>query len=239
MSKFSNSIVNQQFRKVYDFLISLKRIRGKSELAEYLDTYNHVINDILKGKRNVTVEQLNKLFSAFDINANYLFGLSEDLFLEGAEIPEVSLPYLREIKKSAKRNIRLIEDVRAFAGDSIDLTDTQAMQNLYRFSIPGLEGDLFAIEIEGDSMTPTITSTDLIVCELLEKDAPLRDNQVYVIMTDTVVAKRIQQIREDNQLVGLRLISDNDKVYKPYSIDLEEIRHILKVKCRVTGYGMG
>ncbi|MCB0675849.1 MAG: S24 family peptidase, partial [Saprospiraceae bacterium] len=67
---------------------------------------------------------------------------------------------------------------------------------------------------------------------------PLRDNHVYVIVTDVVVAKRIQQVREDAGVHQLRLISDNSEVYKPYEVDLEDIRQILKVKCRLTSYAI-
>jgi hypothetical protein len=66
----------------------------------------------------------------------------------------------------------------------------------------------------------------------------LFDNHVYVIITDSVVAKRIQQVKEDNKVIRLRLISDNDSVYKPYEVDLEEIRQILRVKCRITDYAI-
>ena len=116
--------------------------------------------------------------------------------------------------------------------------DEEFIDNLQKFSIPGLEGNLTAFEISGDSMTPTITNGDIVVCEPLERNEPLRDNHVYVIVSDVVVAKRIQQMRDDNDITQLRLISDNDAVYKPYDVDLEEIRQILKVKCRLTSYAI-
>ncbi len=238
MNKFSEHIVIQRFKNVYNFLYDNNQIRGKSDLAKKLDTYNHVINDILKGKRNVTVDQLNKLFSIFNINANYLFGLSDELFLDGETVLKLPTRGKNEMLHLGKRNIRLIQGVRAFAGQTIDLQDAKSVESMPKFSVPGLEGNLFAIEIEGDSMSPTLTNGDLVVSELLETTDPLRNNQVYVVVTDTVVAKRVQQIKEGNELTALKLISDNDKVYKPYNVSLEEIRHILKVKCRLTTSGM-
>ena len=112
------------------------------------------------------------------------------------------------------------------------------MESLQRFSIPGLEGNLLAFEISGDSMLPTITNGDLVICAPLERGEPLRDNQVYIIVTDVVVAKRIQQIK-DNQIVqSLRLISDNSAVFKPYDVELEDVRQILQVKCRLTSHAI-
>jgi hypothetical protein len=48
-----------------------------------------------------------------------------------------------------------------------------------------------------------------------------------------VVAKRVQQVKEDNQLRGFNLISDN-VFFKPYTVSTEEVRQILRVKCRLT-----
>ena len=89
-------------------------------------------------------------------------------------------------------------------------------------------------------MYPTITNGDIVVCEALERNDPMRDNNVYVVVTDVVVAKRIQQIRTDGSNIPdqLRLISDNNAVYKPYEVDLQDIRQILKVKCRLTSYAI-
>ena len=81
----------------------------------------------------------------------------------------------------------------------------------------------------------TIKNGDGVDGEPLERGDPMRDNNVYVVVTDVVVAKRVQQLRDGNQL---RLISDNSTVYKPYEVDLEEIRQVLRGKCRLTTYAI-
>ncbi len=238
MSNFSDHIVNQRFRKVYEELEKYNLIKGKSDLAKQLGTYNHVINSILKGQRNITVDQLHKLFETYGIDANFLFGSSEDMFLEGSpaydEIPTRSL---RERQRGGRENITLVPE-RALAGYALEHQDRHFLDSLQKFSIPGYEGNLIAFEISGDSMLPTVTNGDVVVCEPLERGEPLRDNQVYVIVTDVVVAKRIQQLKDGNQIRQLRLISDNSVVYKPYDVELDEIRQILKVKCRLTSHAI-
>ncbi len=238
MGNFSDNIVNQRFRLVYQELEKFNLIKGKSDIAKKLGTYNHVINSILKGQRNITVDQLAKLFEYYGVNANYLFGNSLDMFLEdrfqNGEIPTRSF---NERQNSGRSNINLVPE-RALAGYALEHQDQEYLDSLQKFSIPYLEGDLLAFEISGDSMMPTITNGDLVVCEPVERGAPLRDNHVYVIVTDVVVAKRIQQIREGNELTSLRLISDNSSVYKPYEVEPDEVRQILKVKCRLTSYAI-
>ena len=85
-------------------------------------------------------------------------------------------------------------------------------------------------------MLPTITNGDIVVCEPIERNEPIRDNQVYIIVTDVVVAKRVQQIKQGSSVTRLRLISDNSDVYLPYEVDSNEIQQILKVKCRLTNH---
>lgn len=238
MSNFSDNIVNQRFRKVFRELEKHNLIKGKSDIAKQLGTYNHVINSILKGQRNITVDQLASLFQTYGVNANFLFGIEEDMFLEGygADGGIPSRP-LSERQRGGRENIMLVPE-RALAGYALEHQDRDFLDNLQKFSIPGLDGEMVAFEISGDSMLPTITNGDLVVCDPVERGVPLRDNHVYVIVTDVVVAKRIQQVREGNQVVRLRLISDNGDVYKPYDVEVEEVRQILKVKCRLTSHAI-
>lgn len=238
MADFSDHIVNQRFKDVFYELERLKLIKGKSDIAKHLGTYNHVINSILKGQRNITVDQLHRLFDTYGVDANYLFGLSDEVFLDGVTMPgEIPVRSLNERQQGSRSNITLVPE-QAMAGYALEHQDSSYWKNLTKFSIPNLKGELIAFEINGDSMMPTVTNGDLVVCDPIERGDPLRDNHVYVVVTDTVVAKRIQQVRDGDQVTSLRLISDNDHVYKPYTVELEEIRQILKVKCRLTSYAI-
>lgn len=233
MGAFLENLVNQRFRQVYKALEEQHKIKGKSDIAKQLGTYNHVINSILKGKRNITVDQLNKLFEIYHINANFIFGSSEQIFTEAG----MDADSIEDDALEGRNNITLVPQV-AMAGYAIEFNNPTYTESLQQFSIPGLDGQLIAFEISGDSMSPTITNGDLVVCEPVERGEPLRDNAVYVIVTDVVVAKRIQQIKQDNHVSELQLISDNSLMYKPYTVDVNEIRQILKVKSRLTVYGI-
>jgi phage repressor protein C with HTH and peptisase S24 domain len=234
MGEFSDSLVNKKFHEVFDELEKSNKIKGKSDIATKLNTYNHVINSILKGDRNITVEQMHKLFETYNINANYLFGLSDDIYLNGSE----AIPVRSKTERSmvGRQNITLVPE-RATAGYATALDTPQYLQDFSKFSIPNLEGTLIAFEISGDSMMPTITNGDMVVCEALERGEPIRDNQVYVVVTDVVVAKRIQQIKSGSIVKEMRLISDNDR-YQPYTVSPEEVRQILRVKCRLTSHAI-
>lgn len=235
MGNFFDNIVNQRFRKVFEELEKRHQIKGKSDIAKRLGTYNHVVNSILKGERNITVEQLHKLFEIYQVDANYMFGFSGEMF-KNTNRTDMAIPVrsLEERQFSGRMNITLVPN-RAMAGYALEHQDDRFLAELPKFSIPNLEGQLIAFEISGDSMYPTITNGDIVICEPLDRGDPLRDNNVYVVVTDVVVAKRIQQLRDTTQL---RLISDNNAVYKPYEVDLEDIRQMLRVKCRLTTYAI-
>ena len=230
MATFSESIANQRFRKVYDTLIQNKKIKNKQELADKLDTYGHVINLYLKGERNITLEQLSKLCHLYDIDANYFLGKAETMSIDGIVPTQVA-----NTDEEGRNNITLVPH-KAMAGYAMRPGDWNFLDSLQKFSIPGLEGNLTAFEISGDSMLPTITNGDIVVCEPIERNEPIRDNQVYIIVTDVVVAKRVQQIKQGSNVTRLRLISDNSDVYLPYEVDSNEIQQILKVKCRLTNH---
>jgi plasmid maintenance system antidote protein VapI len=238
MGSFSDNIVNQRFRDVFSTLEKTNKIKGKSDIAKKLGTYNHVVNSILKGDRNITVDQLHKLFEIYNIDANFMFGLNDAMFKGEKQTDNaIATRSISERQFSGRMNITLVSN-RAMAGYALEHQDRGFLADLPKFSIPNMEGNLIAFEISGDSMYPTITNGDLVICEPLERGDPIRDNNVYVIVTDVVVAKRIQQIKEDNKTLQFRLISDNGAVYKPYEVDLEDVRQVLKVKCRLTSYAI-
>ena len=187
----------------------------------------------MKGQRNITIDQLSQLFDKYSVNANYLFGLSDEMFAAGGGFESRSM---NELDFSGKPNITLISH-KALAGNAVPTAEL-VEEERPKFSVPGMQGDLLAVEISGDSMMPTLMNGDIVICEKVERDEPIRENQVYIIVTDTVVAKRVQQIKTNGVLDKLRLISDNSTVYKPYELNLEEILQLLKVKCRLTSHGM-
>jgi len=154
--------------------------------------------------------------------------------MEGyGQIGDLQVRSINEKIMTGRRNIVLVPD-KAIAGYATQHQEKEYLENLQKFSIPGMEGNLVAFEISGDSMMPNITNGDLVVCEPVERGDPLRDNHIYIVVTDVVVAKRIQQIREGNDITSLNLISDNSIVFKPYQVNVEEIQQILRVKCRLT-----
>lgn len=239
MNAFSDNIINIRFAQAYNTLKLEKKFKNKNEMAQTLGTYNHVVNNILKGERGLTVEQMGKFCEAYGIDVNFIMGFSDAMYPSDA----TALPSaLKSVGKSDsttpfRQNITFVPK-KALAGYAMNPGDWTFLDSLQKFSIPGLDGDLIAFEISGDSMLPTITNGDVVICEAIERGEPIRDNQVYVVVTDVIVAKRIQQLKQGAKVTKLRLISDNGDVYRPYDVDIEEVQQILRVKCRLTSHSI-
>lgn len=238
MSDFSELIVNQRFKLVHDTLERAGLIKSKSDLASKLGTYNHIIHNILNGKRSITVEQLNKLCEVFEVDANYMFGLNENMFGDGETQKNLKAHQFSDSSNHSRQNIILVP-YKAQAGYALSPGSSEFLTGMQKFSLPGMDGSLIAFEVKGDSMMPSIAHGDLVVCESLENDEPIRENNMYVVVTDTVVVKRIQLVKEGRKTKAFRLVSDNEIAYKPYLVDTSEIRQVLRVKCRITRYAIG
>lgn len=76
-------------KRFRELIIALKKrglIINKSDLAEKLGTYNHVVGSIEKGKRQLTVGQLELLYKLFNVSTNWLLYGVGQMFMVVVEI---------------------------------------------------------------------------------------------------------------------------------------------------------
>jgi phage repressor protein C with HTH and peptisase S24 domain len=90
-----------------------------------------------------------------------------------------------------------------------------------------------AFYIQGDSMTPTISNGDMVLCCTVDSIQKIEENDLYAIITRTgkTLIKRVQIIRNRNsKIIQLKLISDNRKQYRSIKIPIHNIKYLLKVE---------
>ena len=128
----------------------------------------------------------------------------------------------------------LFTSVEAFSSNtiSVDLWEENT-----RFFIPGVQGDLVAFNINGNSMKPTISSGDMVICSVLQNREEVKDGEVYAVVTNSAVwVKRLYRCFDRyGNWTHLKLISDNHVEFDPFLVEVSEIRQLLKVTRRLTG----
>ncbi len=105
-------------------------------------------------------------------------------------------------------------------------------------NIPGINGQLFAFKVSGDSMFPTFENGDLVLCEPVHDAENINSQDAYVFQSASgLYLKRIRKAyNDDRQLIAFDLISDNDRnpEYAPFSVAAEEFQKCMRVKMRLT-----
>ena len=230
--------LNRRFREVYQLLVQdghivkSDRKKSKTAFAEKLGTKGHIIDKYLQEERLITYEQAKKLCTTFKVNEAFMFqGIGDPFKKIRLPDPEEKLAMALGINFSP--NI-LFTNVDAFASNtvSVDLLEENQL-----FHIPGVTGDLIAFNINGNSMSPTISSGDMVICQPLEREDEMIDDDIYAVVTgQSVWVKRVRRHRDRyNNWTHLKLISDNHEEFDPFLIERSEVRKLLKVKKRLTG----
>ena len=233
-----NSIVTQRFIKCHDKLREENRVRSSRQFALSLEYLPQSLSEILKGRRDVTIELLRKAVEKYRINPVYIYMGTGPMFLE--EEDEKDFRVLSIVTDQHDDEHILHVPVPAQAGYAGDLADPSFIKTLPAYSLPDYKykvGTHRSFDVSGDSMEPTLYEGDKVVCSYLEPQhwsASLKNQMVYVIVTRAdVLVKRVENRLEGDEKVTL--ISDND-FYQPYDLHLGEIREIWQIRTKISPF---
>jgi phage repressor protein C with HTH and peptisase S24 domain len=224
-----NSLVTQRFIKCHDKLKEDNRVRSSRQFAMSLEYLPQSLSEILKGRRDVTIELLRKAIMKYKMNPVYIFTGEGPMFM--SEDNHKSFRVLTIVTNSDDDERIVHVPVPAQAGYAGDVSHPAFIQDLPSFTLPDYKykvGTHRSFDASGDSMEPTLFEGDKVVCSFLEPtlwETALKDNYVYVIVTrgDVVVRRIENRLKEDKELV---LLSDNG-FYEPYRVSVSDIREIL------------
>jgi transcriptional regulator with XRE-family HTH domain len=149
--------------------------------------------------------------------------LGYDTFINGGELRI----HATSVDADNNENIELVNH-KASAGYRAGYADPEYIRVLPTFQMPFLsrEKKYRTFQILGDSMLPIPTGS-WVTGEFIQNWNLLRDGQAYIILTieDGIVFKVVENhIKDEGKL---RLYSLNS-LYKPYDVDIKEIREIWK-----------
>lgn len=223
-------IVTSRFVDCVNQLKDQSVISSYRSFAQSVDVSPQSLNEILKKKRNVSVDLIAQSAERYHINVQYLYtGIGEPFINPNQEVIDLD----SELSSSIT-----YVPIAAQAGYGGQIHNAVMEKDLPTFSLPGYEhkmGEHCCFDIAGDSMEPSLFSGDKVVCSLVDQDswqAKIKDGLVYIIVTeDSLYAKRVCNDIKLNHT--LELLSDNT-YYKPFSLAISEIKEIWQVELTIS-----
>ncbi|MBV6656110.1 MAG: hypothetical protein KI786_20260 [Mameliella sp.] len=233
-----SNIVTQRFVKCHDKLKAENQVRSSRQFALSLDYLPQSLSEILKGRRDVTIELLRKAVEKYKINPVYIYTGEGPMFM--SEEGDKSFRVLTIVTNSNEDERIVHVPVPAQAGYAVDMSDPTFIQDLPHFTLPDYKykvGTHRSFDVAGDSMEPTLFEGDKVICSYLEPtiwETVIKDNYVYVVVTrGDVVVKRAYNFLKEKQYLELR--SDN-QFYEPYQLNLGDIREIWYVRAKISPF---
>jgi hypothetical protein len=229
-----NNVVSQRFIKCHNKLREEKRVRSSRQFALSLDYLPQSLSEILKGRRDVTIELLRKAIATYKMNPVYIMTGDGPMFM--TEETNQSFRVLTTIQTPNEDELIVHVPLPAQSVYASELGDPSFVQDLPTYSLPDYKykvGTHRSFDVPGDSMEPTLFEGDKVVCSFLEPtlwESGIKDNYAYIIVTRSDVAiRRVRNFISENK--ELELFADNN-FYEPYRVSLSDLREIWYVRAR-------
>jgi hypothetical protein len=232
-------MINNVTKRFIDCFIELKakgKVKSDRQFCISLGYQPQSWTKVIKGERSVTLDLVRKATIIYKFNTAYIFTGVGEKFLQEENLNVLSIA----IDEEKKERI-LHVPISAKAGYQDQFNDIVYLENLISYTLPGdyfNMGTYRSFEVEGDSMEPTLTQGEVIVCSYVDEPSlwqfNLKDSYVYVIVTknDIVVKRVVNRIAEER---CLELVSDNP-TFPPRIVDIEDVIEIWIVKMKISPF---
>lgn len=234
----SNNIVTQRFIKFHNRLRDNKVIKSSRQFALELEYLPQSLSEILKGRRDVTIDLLRKAVEVYKMNPIFIFTGEGAMILSDENNKDLRVLTVVTDVSDDERIVHV--PVPAQSGYVSELNDPTFIQNLPSFTLPDYKyqvGTHRCFDVSGDSMEPTLFEGDKVVCSYIEPnlwETGIKDSYVYIIVTnDDIVTKRVYNQLKSKKILELR--SDNN-YYEPYETPLSIIREIWYVRAKISPF---
>ena len=233
-----NSIVTQRFIQCHHQLKQDNRVRSSRQFAIALEYLPQSLSEILKGRRDVTIDLLRRAVEVYQVNPLFLYTGEGDMFLRPKEEQEGSILMVAQHAQNEDRILHV--SIHHQYEYPREINTPEFIRKLPAYSFPELRSNLGAqrsFEMIGDSMQPTFNEGDKVIANFIEPTVwtqNLINNHVYVIVSlNTVAIKRVlKDSKEEKQLL---LVSDNS-FYESYPLHLNHIKEIWQVHTRICSF---
>ncbi|MFM9947730.1 MAG: S24 family peptidase [Saprospiraceae bacterium] len=233
-----NSIITQRFIKCHDRLREEGRVRSSRQFAMSLDYLPQSLSEILKNRRDVTIELLRKAIEKYKMNPVYVLTGDGPMFMTEEDHKTFRVLTIVTDSKDEERIVHV--PVPAQAGYAAEMAGPSFVHDLPSFTLPDYKykaGTHRSFDVAGDSMEPTLFEGDKVICSYVEPvlwENAIKDNYVYVVVTrgDVLVKRVFNHLKDEKALL---LASDN-VFYEPYRVFMNDIREIWYVRAKISPF---
>ncbi len=233
-----NSIVTQRFIKCHDQLRKENRVRSSRQFALSLDYLPQSLSEILKGRRDVTIELLRKAVEVYKINPVYIYTGEGPMFMTEEDHKNFRVLTIVSNVEDDERIVHV--PIPAQAGYAGELANPSFIEKLPSYTLPDYKyqvGTHRSFDVSGDSMEPTLFEGDKVICSFIEPtlwENAIKDSYVYVVVTrgDVVVKRVTNELKSKKQL---QLHSDND-FYQAYAVTMGDLRELWYVRAKISPF---
>jgi phage repressor protein C with HTH and peptisase S24 domain len=160
-----SNIVTQRFIKCHNTLKEENQVRSSRQFALSLDYLPQSLSEILKGRRDVTIELLRKAVEKYKINPVYLYTGEGPMFMTEEEHNDFRV---LTIVASAQEDEQIVHvPIPAQLGYATELGNPKFIQGLPTYTLPDYKykvGTHRSFDVSGDSMEPTLFEGDKVIC---------------------------------------------------------------------------
>jgi len=220
-------------------LLEIRELHGLSQddFARKIGRTRELVNKMENGKSPVSKSTFSRIKTFLESHSAPLF--SQDVNILGKPVASTerkgsAQPYFLERQEKMKEErapfLVPLVGIKAQAGYVKNFEQTDGFLNtLEQYSLPPGVNPTGAVwryfEVDGDSMEPTLASSDLILASMLPHEDwnDVKDFSVYIILTEEqLLVKRVFRKTPFEWV----LISDNEDVYPQKSLPVESIKQV-------------
>lgn len=243
-NQFKN-FVNKRFFECIQVLKKQKVVSSDREFAQTIGISPSNLGDIKASRRSVTIEILNNSFKRFRMNSAYVITGKGSPFMEekagDGNISEKAKEVVVVATQDAEGNVTVpLINHKAAANYLTGYQSQEWFEEQENILLPSFmlkNGICYALQVNGDSMEPTLSEDDWVICRLLDgtEYSTIVDGGVYVIVSEQhgIQIKRVKN--RLHQYGFVKCISDNPK-HEPYEIRESDLLQIWKVEWHLRSY---
>lgn len=212
---------------VGDIVKRMREDKGLTQegLGDLLGMKRASVSAIEKGKSELTLENLRKLCSIFNVTSDTILGrlpFTSETPITGSN--EQILPIV--VDKQNNPIIKMLP-YSAQAGYLQEKADLAFWEDLPEVSLPDRKfrnGHYIGVQVWGESMQNTLNGGDWILCQKVDNMEHIQFGEIYVVVPLGMapVVKRIERSKEPDLIT---LVSDNSS-HEPYQMSKKEVAEV-------------